>query len=132
MRHRTCVMIAIGVIAVAAVSGCSRAHLGDAGDGSSVSAGSGTLRGHLYGVGGPAPGVHQAWAGTVTVSGGDFRRDISVAADGVYSVTLPAGRYTVVGHSPSFGDGRMSCVASGDTQVTAGATSTLDVLCHMR
>ena len=59
----------------------------------------GTLTGHLYGVGGPAPGLPRPWPGTVTLTGPGVNRDVPVGASGTYSVTVPAGRYTVTGHS---------------------------------
>jgi hypothetical protein len=136
MRQRMSIMIVIGLVVVATGSGCSRAHAGDGGGGSAASAGSATgtgiVRGHLYGVGGPPPGLPTAWPGTVTVSGSGLTRDLPVADDGAYSVTLAPGRYTVVGHSPRFGGGTYPCPAAHDAQVTAGTTSTLDVLCQMR
>lgn len=133
MARRTSIVIAVGVV-VAAVSGCSQADNGEPGSLTSTAPVSrvGVLRGHLYGVGGPAPGGREAWAGTVTVSGPGLRRDTAVAADGSYSVTLVPGRYTVVGRSPRFGDGRQLCRPASDAEVTAGATTTVDVLCQMK
>lgn len=113
--------------------GCSAAHLGDgAGESSASATGTGILQGHLYGVGGPAPGSQAAWTGIVTLSSSGFRRDIPVGADGAYSVTLAPGLYTVVGHSPQLDNGNTSCVAANAAQVVAGATITEDVLCHIR
>ncbi|MEY2434992.1 MAG: hypothetical protein QOC92_4717, partial [Acidimicrobiaceae bacterium] len=83
-------------------------------------------------VGAPAPGHRQVWAGNVTVSGPGAKRDIPVAADGAYSVAVAPGRYTVVGHSPSFNDGKAACQADGDAQVSSGAVATLDVFCQMK
>ena len=88
----------------------------------------GTLTGHLYGVGGPAPGLPRSWPGTVTLTGPGVHRDISIGASGTYSVMLPAGRYTVVGHSPLYGG---LCQAAGTATVTSGRTTKADVLCQM-
>ena len=134
MTRRASIVIAVGLAGLA-VSGCAHAHDGKPRSPTSTALETsvGVLRGHLYGVGGPAPGSHEAWAGTVTISGPGLHRDIAVAADGSYSVTLVAGRYTLVGRSPRFGDGRQWCrPVSDDAEVTAGATSTLDVFCQMK
>jgi hypothetical protein len=134
MAGRTSIVIAVGFV-VLAVSGCARAGNGEPGSSTStaVETGVGVLRGHLYGVGGPGPGSHEAWAGTVTISGPGRHRDIAVAAGGSYSVTLVPGRYAVVGRSPHLGDGRQLCRPVSDyAEVTAGATSTLDVFCQMK
>jgi hypothetical protein len=95
------------------------------------SAADGTLTGHLYGVGGPAPGLPRPWPGTVTLTGPGVDRDVSVGADGAYSVAVPAGRYTVVGRSPLYESGAALCQAAGVATVTSGHTTTADVLCQM-
>jgi hypothetical protein len=91
----------------------------------------GTLTGHLYGVGGPAPGAPRPWPGTVTLTGPGVRRDVPVGAGGTYAVTVPAGRYTVTGHSPRYGSGTYLCQAAGVVTVTSGHTAKADVLCQM-
>jgi hypothetical protein len=97
-------------------------------------AATGTLQGHLYGVGGPAPGTAKPWPGTVTISGTGNRRDISVGADGAYSAAVPPGRYVVVGHSAHLTVNAVAaaCPAPQDAQVAAGHTTKLDAFCHMR
>ncbi len=92
----------------------------------------GTLTGHLYGVGGPAPGAPRPWPGTVTLTGSGVRRAIQVSADGRFSVLVPAGTYTVAGRSPRFGSGAGVCRAAGPATVTAGHRTRADVLCQMR
>jgi len=92
----------------------------------------GTLAGHLYGVGGPAPGLPRPWPGTVTLAGPGVHRDVPVGASGSYSVTVPAGRYTITGHSPLYGSGTYLCQATGAAAVTSGHTTKADVLCQMR
>ena len=92
----------------------------------------GTLAGHLYGVGGPAPGLPRPWPGTVTLAGPGVHRDVPVGASGSYSVTVPAGRYTITGHSPLYGSGTYLCQATGAAAVTSGHTAKADVLCQMR
>jgi hypothetical protein len=91
----------------------------------------GTLAGHLYGVGGPSPGLPRPWPGTVTVTGPGGRRDVAVGTDGAYSVTVPAGRYTVVGRSPLYESGAALCRAAGVATVTSAHTTRADVLCQM-
>jgi hypothetical protein len=92
----------------------------------------GTLTGHLYGVGGPAPGLPRPWPGTVTLTGPGVHRDVPVGASGSYSVMVPAGSYTVAGHSPLYGSGTGLCQAAGAATVTSGHSTTSDVLCQMR
>ena len=107
-------------LAVMLVAGCSGA-----------SSAEGTLAGHLYGVGGPAPGLPRAWPGTVTLTGPGVYQDVSVGADGTYSVTVPAGRYTVAGRSPFYESNAALCRATGVATVTTGHTTTADVWCQM-
>jgi hypothetical protein len=92
----------------------------------------GTLTGHLYGVGGPAPGLPRPWPGTVTLTGPGVHRDVPVGAGGAFSVMIPAGRYTVAGHSPLYKSGAGLCQAAGIATVTAGRSTKADVLCQMR
>jgi hypothetical protein len=132
MTRRTHTMIVTGLAVIVAASACSQAQSGQGAGGSPTTTATGVLQGHLFGVGGPAPGLHQAWPGTVTVSGPGLKRDIPVAADGAYSMTLAPGRYVVVGHSPRLDDGKTACQAANDSPVSAGATATVDVLCQLR
>jgi hypothetical protein len=91
----------------------------------------GTLTGHLYGVGGPAPGAPRPWPGTVTLTGPGVHRDIQVGASGSFSVLVPAGTYTVAGRSPRYGSGAGLCRAAGPATVTTGHRTRADVLCQM-
>lgn len=108
------------LIAVAFLAGCS-------GAGSAQ----GTLTGHLYGVGGPAPGLPRPWPGTVTLTGPSGQRELSVGADGSYSVIVPADRYTVVGRSPLYESNAALCQAAAAVTVTSGHTAKADVWCQM-
>jgi hypothetical protein len=92
----------------------------------------GTLTGHLYGVGGPAPGSPRPWPGTVTLTGPGVHRDVPVGATGSYSVMVPAGSYTVAGRSPLYGSGTGLCQATEVATVTSGHSTKADVLCQMR
>ena len=91
----------------------------------------GTLTGHLYGVGGPAPGLPRPWPGTVTLTGPGVHLEVPVSADGAYSVRVPPGRYTVTGHSPLYESGTALCQAAGVATVTSGHSTKADVLCQM-
>ncbi|WP_329240059.1 hypothetical protein OG417_39215 [Actinoallomurus sp. NBC_01490] len=93
---------------------------------------SGTLRGHLYAVGGPAPGHRWALPGSITVSGNGTEWEVKVDSDGGYSMTMSPGRYVVTGHSPDFNDGAVPCSAPNPAQVGNGRTTTLNVYCQMR
>lgn len=92
----------------------------------------GTLTGHLYGVGGLAPGLPRSWPGTVTLIGPGVHRDVRVGASGRYSVMVPPGKYTVVGHSPLYNSGSALCHAAGVATVTSGHTGKADVWCQMK
>src|SRR5258708_685151 len=92
----------------------------------------GPLTGHLHGVGGPAPGLPRPWPGTVTPTRPGVHRDVPIGASGTYSVVVPAGRYTVVGHSPLYGSGAGLCQATGVATVTSGHATKADVLCQMK
>jgi hypothetical protein len=93
----------------------------------------GILQGHMYGVGGPAPGLHEAWSGTVTITGSTVHREINLGPDGAYAVALPPGEYDIEGRSPHFGGCTYSCHARGPDshRVLAGKTTTLDTYCSM-
>ena len=94
----------------------------------------GTLTGHLRQVGGPAPGVNRPVPGTVTISGGSATKALPVGDDGSYTVDVPPGTYTVVGHSPTTltGDQQQDCPAPSAATVTAGTTTTADAICSIR
>jgi hypothetical protein len=96
-------------------------------------AAAGTLTGHLYGVGGPAPGAPRPWPGTVTVTGGlGVHREVQVGVSGRFSVLVPAGTYAVAGHSPLYQSGTGVCRAAGAATVTSGHRTQADVLCQLR
>jgi hypothetical protein len=97
-----------------------------------TAAGSGTLSGHLYTVGGPAPGKHRPLRGDVTVTGSGFAHDVTIGSDGGYSVAVPPGEYTVVGHSPDVNDGTTTCPAADKAQVTGGVTTIVDAVCQVK
>jgi hypothetical protein len=67
----------------------------------------------------------------VTLTGPGVHRDVPVGASGTYSVTVPAGTYTLAGHSPLYGSGAGLCQAAGAAMVSSGHTTKADVLCQM-
>jgi hypothetical protein len=136
MSRRLHTMVVTGLLIMISASACAQPRSGPGASGAAATtattAATGVLQGHLYGVGGPNPGLHQAWPGTVTISGPGLTRNITVAADGAYSATVAPGQYVVVGHSPRYDDGKTACLAANGAQVSAGAAVTLDVLCQLR
>jgi hypothetical protein len=76
------------------------------------------IAGTLRVVGGPPPGINRPVAGTVrVVSSSGVGCDVSVGPAGFFDVTLPTGRYTVTGYSPSFGNGKGLCSAGRSVNV---------------
>jgi hypothetical protein len=107
--------------------------------GSSITAGpvaaapvAGTLAGHLYAVGGPAPGAPRPWPGTVTLTGPGEHRYIAVGAAGRFSVQVPAGIYIVAGRSPRYEDGTGVCRAARPATVTVGHLTQTDIFCQLK
>jgi hypothetical protein len=92
----------------------------------------GILTGHLYAVGGPAPGRWRPWPGAVTLTGTGMHRDIEVGTGGGYSAWVPAGSYVVAGRSPLYQGGAVACRAAGPATVTGGHRTEADVLCQLR
>lgn len=127
----------LALISMALATACSGPSVSAGSSPTSTAVGthprSGALRGHLYGVGGPAPGRRRPFPGTITVSGSGSgtRREAKADSDGAYSMTIPPGRYTVTGHSPGYNGGAVPCPAQNPAQVSNGGTTTLDVYCQM-
>ena len=132
MRIRSVVLLLCAATMIAA---CSGAHENTTGAASSpATTMSGTLGGRLVTVGGPAMGAASPVAGSVTVMGNGFHRDVKVGPDGVYSVSIPAGHYTIVGHSPfvTTDNVAMSCPGPKEAHVTPGAVVVLDAICSIK
>jgi hypothetical protein len=91
----------------------------------------GTLTGHLYGVGGPAPGLPRPWPGKVILNGPNVHLDLPVGASGAFSVPVPPGRYTLIGYSPQYESGAVPCRPLGVATVTSGHSTTADIWCQM-
>ena len=87
------------------------------------------ITGTLRMIGGPAPGNNRSVAGTVSITSATGSGcDIAVSDSGVFDVAVPVGRYTVTGHSPSFGDGQYLCSADGPVNVTNTGLGNLPVM----
>ena len=90
----------------------------------------GTLSGHLFAVGGLAPGFRPL-NGTVTiVQGPDRSSTVSVGTDGRFSIAVPPGRYLLEGRSPLYDGGKGTCRADRPATVRAGATVVANVYCQ--
>lgn len=89
-----------------------------------VSAGDGTLQGHLYLAAGPAPGPRRPIAGTVVATGpgGEYR--VAVGRDGAYLLKLPSGTYALAGTVS-----QTTCGPTTAVTVTSGASRVADVYC---
>ena len=83
-------------------------------------------------VGGPAPGENRAVPGTVTITSASGARCDVPAVHGSFAVSVPAGSYTVTGHSPSFGDGQYECFADGPVAVSSARAVSVTVVCPVR
>jgi hypothetical protein len=68
--------------------------------------------------------------GTITVTGSGVHRDVRVGTSGAFSLEIPTGRYTVVGHSPLYGSGQYLCQATRAATVTSDHTTKIEVLCQ--
>lgn len=91
----------------------------------------GTISGHLYWVGGPQPGAHHPLSGSISGRGaGKFT--VTVGSDGSFTVIAPAGRYALIGRSPSYNGGAGTCHATSPVIITSGQSTTADVFCQVR
>jgi len=86
--------------------------------------------GQLLISGGPAPGTPRPSDGEVTArsaSGQLF--SLSVPSSGRFTLQLPAGKYSLTGSSPQFGNGHYKCIALRTVTVSKGKTSHENVYC---
>jgi hypothetical protein len=125
-----------GVCLAGLAAACAGPHTADdfpaTGPAAVRPAAEGTLAGHLYGVGGVAPGAPRPWPGTVTLTSPGVHRDVQVSATGRYSVLVPAGTYALAGRSPLYQSGTGVCRAAGPATVTTGHRTEADVLCQLK
>jgi hypothetical protein len=79
----------------------------------------------------PAAGAAAGLAGDRDPDRPGVHQDVSVGADGSYSITVPAGRYTIVARSPLDESDAALRRATGVATVTSGHATTADVLGQM-
>jgi hypothetical protein len=62
---------------------------------------------------------------------GHYGEWIPVDSSGAFKRFVNTGTYPIIGHSPSFGNGKLTCYASPRTvTVTKGSTVIRDVICN--
>ena len=92
------------------------------------SPGRGTLSGHVYLVGGPAPGSPVAVTGTVVATHGSSRYTAQTGSDGSYTLQVPAGDYSVSATSPRYTG---PCIPATKATVKVARRSVANVYCQM-
>lgn len=104
MRSRLAVttlsLLVVGALSVAITIQSSNSHYDAA------------VKGQLLISGGPPPGTPRPTNGEVTAtntSGESFA--VSVPSTGRFTLKLPAGKYSLTGSSPEFGNGKYRCSA---------------------
>jgi hypothetical protein len=88
------------------------------------------VKGQLLISGGPPPGTLRPTDGEVTArnaSGQSF--SISVPSTGKFTLQLPAGKYSLTGSSPQFGNGQYKCSALRMVTVFKGTSIHAVVYC---
>jgi hypothetical protein len=89
------------------------------------------IEGHLLISGGPAPGSPRPSDGEITATKNENGKSysVSVPSTGEFTLQLPAGRYSLTGSSPQFGNGQYKCFAARTVTVFKGETIHEDVFC---
>jgi hypothetical protein len=99
----------------------------------SSTSGNGVVLGALEAVGGPGPGTSRPLRGAITLrDSAGMAFTATAGSDGVFSVRVPAGSYSITGRSPLYDGGNTDCDSSQPVTVTAGATSRVVVVCPER
>jgi hypothetical protein len=128
MRVRSVLLVAAVTFVAGCTSGSRPSHVDST---QSSSASLGTVSGEFLEIGGPSPGVQQGLAGDIVFHLGSPTGHVvgsAVASSrGGFQATLPAGRYIVVGASPSLSDA--NCGGTSPVVVRAGATVHIQVVC---
>ncbi len=125
VRRRSLTLLVVLPLGVAAVL------LASCGSPNSLPGPTGTLKGTLRAVGGPAGDGPRALSGEVTLNGsGGHITSIAVGPTGRFSVPVSVGTYIVSGLSPKYEGGASECHASGPITVTQGATIRIQVDCQ--
>jgi hypothetical protein len=93
----------------------------------------GTIKGQLFGSGGPAPGQLRPFNGQVTATGANGKTyATTVPSDGRFVIHLPSGTYSLTGSSPQFDAGHSRCLGRANVTIAANQTVTENVDCPMR
>jgi hypothetical protein len=94
----------------------------------------GVVSGRLELVGGPGQHGPFPVAGSVVARPSEGGAPSTSTADshGLFALVLPPGRYELTGRSVLYGDGTYICHADHPATVTAGATTSSNVLCQMK
>jgi hypothetical protein len=90
----------------------------------------GTLTGHLFLVGGPAPGKPRPLTGTIIVNGPGRSRLTATDTTGSFTIRLPTGRYSLTGRSALYDDGNTECQPPTRVTVRSGRIQKADVYCQ--
>lgn len=92
----------------------------------------GVISGMLEAVGGPAGIAPRPLPGQVSAMGGGHAYHVAVGQNGDYAMNVPAGTYTITGHSPLYQSGALSCQAQGPVAVRSSTQTSADVYCQER
>jgi hypothetical protein len=88
------------------------------------------VKGQLLISGGPSPGTPRPSDGEVTARNASGQSlSISVPSTGKFTLQLPAGKYSLTGSSPQFGNGQYKCFALRTVTVLEGKSIHEDVFC---
>jgi hypothetical protein len=112
-------LIVVGVLSVALTLQSSTSHYDAA------------VKGQLLISGGLAPGTPRPSDGEViakNASGQSY--SVSVPSTGKFTLQLPAGKYSLTGSSPQFGNGQYRCFALRTVTVFRGKAIHVDVYCQ--
>jgi hypothetical protein len=95
----------------------------------------GTLTGTLQAVGGPSGAGPRGLPGQITLNGSHGTSkasitEITVGANGRFSVPVTVGTYIATGRSPHYEGGTVDCRASGSVTVTKGVITSVKVDCQ--
>ncbi len=112
----------VWVSAAALLAGCTSA--------SNTPAPGATISGTLVALGGPAPGSPRPLPGHVAASGRGHTYTSTAGVDGVYSINVPPGTYTVIGRSPLYQSGDVDCETLAPVTATSASTVEVNVGCQ--
>jgi hypothetical protein len=93
----------------------------------------GTMSGTLHMVGGPGD-VDYPTPGTVQLVADNHTYSVEVGDDGRFTTAVAPGSYTLIGHSPQYGDGQYDCMLGTEQPVSVPSSATVAVTleCPMR